>query len=131
MLAGNILRNWYFSIVIVAGHNFWRIAPQFVFTERPKEEENKIINWFHDEKGTIMKLNGEKNEYLQRRRTWTLTPFSFSWRTEEDMFGLKERMKKWWRRRKKREMGFWSFDLGQTWFYYPFTREPFFHLNLF
>jgi hypothetical protein len=42
MLAGDVLRNGYFSIVIVASNNLRRIGTQFIFTKRPEEEHNSI-----------------------------------------------------------------------------------------
>lgn len=46
---------------------------------------HKVLDWKYEKKEksiTITKYRRWRRRYLQRRRTWTLTPFSFSWRPD-------------------------------------------------
>lgn len=85
MFSGDILRNWDLSLVVIARHDLRRIVPQLLLAKRPAKspiKPNRQTTQIQKEK-----TNVEFDEhYLQRRRTWTLTPFSFSWRL--DIFEL-------------------------------------------
>lgn len=84
MLPGNTLRNSDFSLILITSHHLRRVIFQLFFTKRPekplKTREPSAITLTIKIEGNIEARN--PNGHLQRRSTWTLTPFSFSWRPD-------------------------------------------------